>query len=220
MRASSSHRKACVLEGRFDESAAVKIVESIAEPSSGWCCSLCWSSEQSTEINLLLASSSTWPLVLMLEGVNSSFSYKFSKGTILLKKIFKRNFQIGVLGSECLDRRSSRRAWIGVLLGVLGSEFRSACLDRRSSRRAWIGVQIGVLGSKCLDRRAWIAVLLAMLGSEFQIGAVLRAWIGAVLPAWIGVSESLEERGVLGSAPCSLLGSEFQRVWKREEFDG
>ena len=33
-------------------------------------------------------------------------------------------FQIGVLGSVCLDRRSSRRAWIGVS-------------DRR---RAWIGV--------------------------------------------------------------------------------
>ena len=39
-------------------------------------------------------------------------------------------------GSTCLDRS----AWIGVLLVMLGSAFFSSCLDRRSSRRAWIGV--------------------------------------------------------------------------------
>ena len=30
-----------------------------------------------------------------------------------------RLWQISVLGSECLDRRSSRRAWIGVLLDAV-----------------------------------------------------------------------------------------------------
>ena len=61
-----------------------------------------------------------------------------------------------MLGSECLDRRSSRRAWIrdresgSVLvadrcawIGVLGSAFFSSCLDRSSSQRRAL----------CLDRK-------------------------------------------------------------------
>ena len=47
----------------------------------------------------------------------------------------RRLWQIGVLGSECLDRHSSHRAWIGVLLAVLGSAFFLSCLDRSSSWR-------------------------------------------------------------------------------------
>ena len=56
-------------------------------------------------------------------------------------------WQIGVLGTECLDRRSSRRAWIGdrengsalvvdrcAWIRVIGSVLFSSCLDRRSSR--------------------------------------------------------------------------------------
>ena len=59
----------------------------------------------------------------------------------------RRLWRIGVLGSECLDRHSSHRAWIGVLLAVLGSE------TKRVDRHLW---RIGVLGSaffsSCLDR--------------------------------------------------------------------
>ena len=58
----------------------------------------------------------------------------------------RRSWQIGVLGSKCLDRHSSRRAWIG---------------DRESG------------SALVADRRAWIGVLLVVLGSKFQIGSVL-----------------------------------------------
>ena len=64
-------------------------------------------------------------------------------------------WQIGVLGSECLDRRSSRCAWIGdresgsVLVAdqrawieVLGLTLFSSCLDWHSSRHR----------APCLDR--------------------------------------------------------------------
>ena len=56
------------------------------------------------------------------------------------ERVDRRLWQIGVLGSECLDQRSSHHAWIR---------------DRKS-------------GSACLDRSAWIDVLLAMLGSEIE----------------------------------------------------
>ena len=114
------------------------------------------------------------------------------------ERVDRRLWQIGVLGSECLDQRSShhawirdresgsacldRSAWIGVLLtvlrsetervdrrlwriSVLGSAFFSPCLDRRSSRRAWIGDRES--GSVLVvDRRAWIGVLgLALFSS-------------------------------------------------------
>ena len=83
----------------------------------------------------------------------------------------RRLWQIGVLGSECLDRRSSCRAWIGdresgsalvanqrAWIGVLGSAFFSPCLDRSSSCRAWIGDRES--GSALVgDRCAWIGVL-------------------------------------------------------------
>ena len=110
-----------------------------------------------------------------------------------------------MLFSSCLDRSSSRRAWIGVSdrrrawIGVSDGNFRSVCLDRRSSRHAWIGVPLAVLGSaffsSCLDRsssrRAWIGV------SDRR-----RAWIGVSdgnfrlafefqmeISTWIGVSD-------------------------------
>ena len=101
-------------------------------------------------------------------------------------------WQISVLGLKCLDRRSSRHAWIEdresgsalVRIGVLGLE----CLDRRSSRHAWIGDRES--GSVLVvDRRAWIGVILVVLGSVFF------------------------------SALCSLLGSKFQKVWNREEWN-
>ena len=56
------------------------------------------------------------------------------------ERVDRRLWQIGVLGSKCLDQRSTHHAWIR---------------DRES-------------GSACLDRSAWIDVLLAMLGSEIE----------------------------------------------------
>uniref|UniRef100_A0A7N2LHF6 Uncharacterized protein n=1 Tax=Quercus lobata TaxID=97700 RepID=A0A7N2LHF6_QUELO len=136
---------------------------------------------------------------------------------------------LAVLGSEffspCLDRRQRER------IGACGG---SACLDRRSSRRAWIGDRES--GSALVaDRRAWIGDLLAVLGSEFFSPCLdrrqrewiesssrrrapcsdrrQREWIGvllgAVLPARIGDRVSGSE---FFSAPCSLLGSETERV--------
>ena len=71
------------------------------------------------------------------------------------ERVDRRLWQIGVLGSECLDRRSSRHAWIGdresgsvlvvdrrAWIGVLGLALFSSCLDRCSSRRC----------APCLDR--------------------------------------------------------------------
>ena len=128
--------------------------------------------------------------------------------------------QIGVLGSECLDRRSYRRAWIG---------------DRESGsalvvdRRAWIGVLLAVLGSETerVDRRLWrIGVLgLAFFLPCLDRSSSHRAWIGdresgskvllgVVLLARIGDRESGSE---FFSAPCSLLGSKVQNFWNREE---
>ena len=64
---------------------------------------------------------------------------------------------LAVLGAE--TERVDRRLW---QIGVLGSE----CLDQRSSRHAWIGDRES--GSALvMDRRAWIDVLLIVLGSEF-----------------------------------------------------
>ena len=88
---------------------------------------------------------------------------------------------------------ADRRAWIG----VLGSAFFSSCLDQRSSHRAWIGVLLAVLGlefqigvvlgsefqMEILDRRLNFKWKF-QLGSEFQISVVL--------PAWIEILESLE----------------------------
>ena len=43
---------------------------------------------------------------------------------------------------------------------MLGSTFFSSCLDRSSSRRAWIRVLLAVLGSKFqMEISAWIGVL-------------------------------------------------------------
>ena len=71
------------------------------------------------------------------------------------ERVDRRFWRISVLGSECLDRRSSRHAWIGdresgsVLVAdqrawieVLGSALFSSCLDQCSSRRR----------APCLDR--------------------------------------------------------------------
>ena len=116
-----------------------------------------------------------------------------------IERVDRGLWQISVLGSECLDQRSSRRSWIGdresgstlvadwrAWIGVLGSAFFSPCLDWSSSRRAWIGDKES--GSALVaDRCAWIGVLLVVLGSEF----FLALW--------------------------SLLGSKFQKVWNREE---
>ena len=72
-----------------------------------------------------------------------------------------------MLGSACLDWRSSHCAWIRVLLAVLGSEFQMEISDRRLNFR-------------------W----KFQLGSEFQIGALLPTWIEIL-------ERSLEYRGVL-----------------------
>ena len=91
-----------------------------------------------------------------------------------------------MLGSECLDRRSSRhawirdresgsalvadrRAWIDVLLAVLGSE------TERVDRHLW---QIGVLGSECLDRRSSRRAWIRDRESGLALVADRRAWIG------------------------------------------
>ena len=71
------------------------------------------------------------------------------------ERVDRRFWRISVLGSECLDRRSSRHAWIGdresgsvlvadrrAWIGVLGLALFSSCLDRCSSRRC----------APCLDR--------------------------------------------------------------------
>ena len=71
------------------------------------------------------------------------------------ERVDRHLWRIGVLGSECLDRRSSRHAWIGdresgsvlvadqrAWIGVLGSALFLSCLDRCSSRRR----------APCLDR--------------------------------------------------------------------
>ena len=77
------------------------------------------------------------------------------------ERVDRHLWRIGVLGSAffspCLDRR--QREWIDAYGG-------SACLDRRSSRRAWIGDTES--GSVLVaDRRAWIGVILVVLGSVF-----------------------------------------------------
>ena len=70
-------------------------------------------------------------------------------------------WQIGVLGSKCLDRRSSRHAWIEDRESGL-----ALVADRHSSRRAWIRDRES--GSVLVaDRRAWIGVILVVLGSVF-----------------------------------------------------
>ena len=117
-------------------------------------------------------------------------------------------WQIGVLGSKCLDRRSSRHAWIEDRESGL-----ALVADRHSSRRAWIRDResgstlvedrhawIGVLGSAffspCLDRRQreWIGACGGSACLDWCYSR--RAWIGvllgAVLLAWIEISESLE----------------------------
>ena len=59
----------------------------------------------------------------------------------VLLAVLGSEFQIdAVLGSEFQMEISDRCAWIGVPLAVVGSAFFSSCLDRSSSRRAWIGV--------------------------------------------------------------------------------
>ena len=71
------------------------------------------------------------------------------------ERVDRRFWRISVLGSECLDRRSSRHAWIGdresgsvlvadrrAWIGVLGLALFSSCLDRCSSRHC----------APCLDR--------------------------------------------------------------------
>ena len=75
------------------------------------------------------------------------------------ERVDRHLWRIGVLGSAffspCLDRR--QREWIDACGG-------SACLDRRSSRRAWIGDRES--GSVLVaDRRAWIGVLGSALFS-------------------------------------------------------
>ena len=132
-----------------------------------------------------------------------------------IERVDRGLWQISVLGSECLDQRSSRRSWIGdresgstlvadwrAWIGVLGSAFFSPCLDWSSSRRAWIGDRES--GSALVaDRHAWIGVLLAVLGSEtervdrrlWQISVLgskcldrrssYRAWIGVLLGAMV-----------------------------------
>nr|POE71331.1 hypothetical protein CFP56_74035 [Quercus suber] len=94
---------------------------------------------------------------------------------------------IGVLGSAflslCLDQSSSRPASIG------DKESGSALV---ADRRAWIEVLLTMLGSETksgsalvANQRAWIGVLLAVLGSEIESGSALvadrRAWIGVLL---------------------------------------
>jgi len=127
--------------------------------------------------------------------------------------------QIGVLGSECLDRRSSRRAWIGdresgsalvvdqrawigVLLAVLGSEFFSPCLDRR--QREWIESS-SRRRAPCSDRRQreWIGVLL---------GAVLPARIGD--REWIGKRNSRTESREWRERETLVSGEWRDRVWR------
>ena len=70
---------------------------------------------------------------------------------------------IGACGrSACLDRRSSRRTWIG--------KSGSACLDWRSFRRAWIRDREN--GSALVaDQCAWIGVL----GSAFFSSSLDRS---------------------------------------------
>ena len=76
------------------------------------------------------------------------------------ERVDRRFWRISVLGSECLDQRSSRHAWIG---------------DRESGsvlvadRRAWIGVLLAVLGSKTerVDRKFFSASCY-LLGSETE----------------------------------------------------
>ena len=65
-----------------------------------------------------------------------------------------------MLGSECLDRSSSRRAWIG------DRESGSALV---ADRRAWIGVLLAVLGSKTerVDRK-FFSASCSLLGSETE----------------------------------------------------
>ena len=66
--------------------------------------------------------------------------------------------------SACLDRRSSRRTWIG------DRESGSVCLDWRSSRRAWIRDRES--GSALVaDQCAWIGVL----GSTFFSSSLDRS---------------------------------------------
>ena len=57
---------------------------------------------------------------------------------------------------------ADRRAWIG----VLGSAFFSPCLDRSSSRRAWIGDResgLALVTDRRSSGRAWIGVLLGVV---------------------------------------------------------
>ena len=83
----------------------------------------------------------------------------------------RRLWRIGVLGSECLDQRSSHRDWIGVLLAVLGLEF-----------------QIGIVLR--LEFQMEISDRRLNFRWKFQLG--LKFQISVVLPAWIEISESLE----------------------------
>uniref|UniRef100_A0A7N2LDL7 Uncharacterized protein n=1 Tax=Quercus lobata TaxID=97700 RepID=A0A7N2LDL7_QUELO len=85
------------------------------------------------------------------------------------------------------------------IIGVLGSE----CLDRRSSHRAWIGDRES--GSALVaNRRAWIGVLLTVLGSETESGSALvvdqRAWIGVLGSAFF--SSCLDQSSSRRRAPC------------------
>uniref|UniRef100_A0A7N2LIX7 Uncharacterized protein n=1 Tax=Quercus lobata TaxID=97700 RepID=A0A7N2LIX7_QUELO len=124
-----------------------------------------------------------------------------------------------MLGSECLDRRSShrawigdresglalvadRRAWIGILLAVLGSEFFSPCLDRR--QREWIESS-SRHRAPCLDRRQreWIGVLL---------DAVLPARIGD--REWIGKRNSRTESREWRERETLVSGDWRDWVWR------
>ena len=125
-------------------------------------------------------------------------------------------WQIGVLGSECLDRRSSRRAWIGDRESVSDGE-----ADPRSSRRAWIGVLLAMLGSETerADRRLW---RIGVLGSAIFSPCLDRRqkeWIGillgAVLPARIGDREWIGWRDRRGNQKYYRPGIEREKETRK-----
>ena len=141
------------------------------------------------------------PLIHILPQSKSKINHKNKKSTTKSTTKSPRNTtkpNTSIHGHTNGDRESGleffsadRRAWIGVLLAMLGSE------TERVDRRLW---RIGVLGSAffspCLDRRQkeWIesssrrrAPCLDRRQKEW-IGVLL----GAVLPAWIESSECLD----------------------------
>ena len=71
------------------------------------------------------------------------------------------------LFSSCLDRSSSRRAWIGVLLAVLGSAFQ-------------IGAVLGLEFQMEISdrRRAWIEVSNGNFRLAFEFQMEISTWIG------------------------------------------